>query len=30
MGLLRNSRQQRTEQTQGDAKRALNHATIHI
>jgi hypothetical protein len=30
MGLLRNSRQQRAEQTECDAKRALNHDTIHI
>jgi hypothetical protein len=30
MRLLRNSRQECAEQTQGDAKRALNHGTIHI
>jgi hypothetical protein len=30
MGLLRNNRQQSAEQTHGDAKRALNHAAIHI
>jgi hypothetical protein len=30
MRLLRNSRQQRAEQTEGYAKRALNHDTIHI
>jgi hypothetical protein len=30
MWLLRNSWQQRTEQTHGDAKRALNHGAIHI
>jgi len=30
MRLLRNNRQQCDQQTQGDAKRALNHGTIHI
>jgi hypothetical protein len=30
MRLLRNSRQQRAEQTEGYAKHALNHDTIHI
>jgi hypothetical protein len=28
--LLRNSRQQGSEQTHGDAKRGLNHGIIHI
>jgi hypothetical protein len=30
MRLLRNSRQQCAEQTQGNAKRAFNHGGIHI
>jgi len=30
MWLLRNSGQQRTEQTHGDANSALNHGAIHI